>query len=97
MKTADFSSSTAWGLYFPRNLGRNGFRETKPCSMKEHFTLSTERRFCLLVRLARPFQCQKVNSKQSPEIQRLVENSEFLLRGILWVHFNLLRAKNKQK
>src|SRR5258706_9183023 len=49
----------------------------------ECFNLSVGRRFCLLVRLARPFQYQKVNSKQNPKFQRLVGNSEFPLRSVL--------------
>jgi hypothetical protein len=41
----------------------------------EYFTLSAEARFCLLVRLARPFQCQKVNRKENPKFQRLFGKS----------------------
>ena len=48
----------------------------------EPFILTFEERFCLLMRLARPIQCQKVNSKQDPKSQRLVGNSDFLLRSV---------------
>jgi hypothetical protein len=68
------SNSAQWGYTLPKVKGVMGLGQ--PILVQwpslECFTLSAEERFCLLVRLARPFQCQKVNSTQDPKFQRLV-------------------------